>query len=463
MSLSAPAPHSAPDPHRGAGPLPRACVIGAGSSGIAAAKVLAERGFDFDCFELSDRVGGNWVWGNRNGVSSSYRSLHINTSRSRMQFSDFPMPDHLPNFARHDQIAAYFDAYVDHFGFRDHITFTTGVDHVTPLAGGGFDVLLSTGETRRYDAVLVANGHHWDPRLPEPAFPGADTFTGEQMHSHHYKEEAQLAGRRVVVVGMGNSAMDIAVDASYHAEETYLAHRRGVHIIPKYVWGRPYDAIAAHELVPAAVRWPLARVMMRAATGPMSRYGLAAPDHRFAEAHPTMSSRVLDRLAHGAITPKPNIDHFDGPEVVFTDGSRVAADLVVYCTGYKISFPFFAADFLDPSGDNEVRLYQRMIHPEVPGLYFIGLVQPLGAIMPIAERQSLLAADHLAGRYALPSPAAMAAEIDRHRTALAKRYVTSKRHTIQVDFDDYMRALRKERTAGARRAGTKPATTSRWA
>ena len=132
MSLSAPAPHSAPDPHRGAGPLPRACVIGAGSSGIAAAKVLAERGFDFDCFELSDRVGGNWVWGNRNGVSSSYRSLHINTSRSRMQFSDFPMPDHLPNFARHDQIAAYFDAYVDHFGFRDRITFNTGVDHVTP-------------------------------------------------------------------------------------------------------------------------------------------------------------------------------------------------------------------------------------------------------------------------------------------------------------------------------------------
>lgn len=444
--------HSAPGLPSLQRPLPRVCVIGAGSSGIAAAKVLAERGFDFDCFELSDRVGGNWVWGNRNGVSAAYKSLHINTSRSRMQFSDFPMPEHLPNFARHDQIADYFDAYVDHFRFRDRITFTTGVEHVEPLPGGGFDVKLSTGETRRHDAVMVANGHHWDARMPEPGFPGADTFTGQQMHSHHYTEEHQLAGKRVVVVGMGNSAMDISVDASYHAEATYLAHRRGVHIIPKYVWGRPYDAIGANERIPGAIRWPLARVLMRAATGPMSRYGLAEPDHRFAEAHPTMSSRVLDRLSHGAITPKPNIDHFDGPDVVFTDGSRVPADLVVYCTGYKISFPFFDKNFLDPSGDNEIRLYQRMIHPEVPGLYFIGLVQPLGAVMPIAERQSLLVADHLDGRYALPSRSAMAAEIEHHRTALAKRYVASKRHTIQVDFDDYMRVLRKERAAGAKRA-----------
>ncbi len=433
---------------------PRVCVIGAGSSGIAVAKVLHERDIDFDCFELSDRVGGNWVWGNRNGVSSSYRSLHINTSRSRMEFSDFPMPEHLPNFARHDQIAAYFDSYVDHFGFRDRITFRTGVEHVEPVAGGGFDVRLTTGETRRYDCVLVANGHHWDPRLPEPGFPGADTFSGEQMHSHDYKDEQQLAGKTVVVLGMGNSAMDIAVDASYHANSTYLAHRRGVHIIPKYVFGKPYDQIAGHERIPGWLRWPVARVLMRTATGPMSRYGLQQPDHKFAQAHPTMSSRVLDRLAHGAIVPKPNIERFDGDEVVFTDGSRVTADLVVYCTGYKISFPFFDAGFLDPSGDNEIRLYKRLFHPTVPGLYFIGLIQPLGAIMPIAERQSELVADHLQGRYALPDRARMEREMDRHRTAIAKRYVTSKRHTIQVDFDDYMLALRHERKVGAARATT---------
>lgn len=441
----------------------RVCIIGAGSSGITAAKVLHERGLAFDCFELSDRVGGNWVWGNSNGVSASYKSLHINTSRSRMEFSDFPMPETLPNFARHDQIAAYFDAYVDHFGFRDKITFSTGVEQVLPLPGGGFEVRLDSGETRFYGSVMVANGHHWDPRMPEPAFPGAETFTGEQMHSHDYKDEQQLVGKRIVVLGMGNSAMDICTDASYHAAETYLSHRRGVHIIPKYVFGKPYDEIAGNERIPSWVRWPVARLLMRAATGPMSRYGLQEPDHKFAQAHPTMSSRVLDRLAHGAVVPKPTIQRFDGDDVVFADGSRVAADLVVYCTGYKISFPFFSRDFLDPGADNEVRLYKRMFHPTVPGLYFIGLVQPLGAIMPISERQSELAADHLQGRYALPEPEEMNAEIGRHRKAVAKRYVTSKRHTIQVDFDDYMRALRTERAAGARRAATAQAASHRVA
>ncbi|MFI7662764.1 flavin-containing monooxygenase [Micromonospora parva] len=430
----------------------RTCIIGAGSSGIATAKVLHERGIAFDCYELSDRVGGNWVWGNKNGVSASYRSLHINTSRERMQFSDFPMPDHLPDFARHDQVAAYFDAYVDHFSFRDRIVFGTGVSHVEPLAGGGFDVTLTTGERRRYDAVCVANGHHWDPRWPEPAFPGSNKTSIEQIHSHSYSSETQLAGKRVVVLGMGNSAMDIAVDASYHARATYLAARSGVHIIPKYVFGRPYDQIAGKEWIPGAVRWPLARLLFKVTTGPMNRYGLPAPDHKFAQAHPTMSSRILDRLAHGAITPKPNIERFDRDTVVFTDGSRVEADLVVYCTGYKLSFPFFDPAFLDPGDSNDIRLYKRMFSTTAPHLYFVGLIQPLGAIMPIAERQSEIIADHQQGLYALPGRAAMETEINRYRASLAKRYVRSKRHTIQVDFDDYMRSLRVERARGARRA-----------
>ncbi len=424
------------------------CVIGAGSSGIAAAKVLHERGIAFDCFELSDRVGGNWVFGNRNGLSASYSSLHINTSRERMQFSDFPMPTSLPDFPRHDQIAAYFDDYVDHFGFRNRITFNTGVEHVAPRPGGGFDVTLSTGETRQYDAVVVANGHHWDPRWPEPPFPGSDTFSGEQIHSHSYTSESQLTGKRVVVVGMGNSGMDVAVDASNHAQQTWLSARRGVHVLPKYVFGKPFDQLGGPQRMPAALRWAVAAKIIRLATGPMERYGLPAPDHKFAHAHPTVSGRILDRLAHGAITVKPNIARFEGSEVVFHDGSRVEADLVVYCTGYKISFPFFDRDFLDPSGDNEVRLYQRIFHPRVAGLCFVGLVQPLGAIMPVAERQSELIADHLQGHYTLPSATDMDAEIDRHRRAVAKRYVASKRHTIQVDFEDYMLALAAERAKG---------------
>jgi cation diffusion facilitator CzcD-associated flavoprotein CzcO len=433
--------------------LPKVCLIGAGSSGIAAAKTLHERGIPFDAYELSDRVGGNWVYGNKNNVSSSYRSLHINTSRTRMEYSDFPMPETYPDFPRHDHIARYFDDYVDHFGFRDKIRFETGVEHVERRDDGIFEVRISTGETLEYDAVIVANGHHWDPRWPEPAFPGSDSFQGEQMHSHDYKDESQLVGKDVVVLGMGNSAMDIAVDASYHAKTTYLAARRGAHVIPKYIFGKPMDTIGGSELVPGPIRFAMYRKLVKAYVGDLTKYGLPEPDHKLAEAHPTISGRILDRLAHGAITPKPNIDRLEGDHVVFTDGTAVHADLIVYCTGYRITFPFFDEGFVSAK-DNQLRLYKFMFHPRVAGLYFLGLIQPLGAIMPIAERQSALIARHLTGSYALPGHGQMERDIDKKLDAMRRRYVASKRHTIQVDYDDYMRELTKEMEKGAARAGS---------
>src|SRR6202521_1516303 len=161
--------------------LPVACVIGAGSSGITAAKALHERGIPFDCLEKSDRVGGNWVFANKNGMSPAYPHLFINTPRPRMEYSDFPMPESYPDFPHHTHIAAYFEDYVDHFGLRERITFETGVRHAQREEGGVWRVELESGESRSYDALLVANGHHWNPRWPEPAFPGAEDFEGEQL------------------------------------------------------------------------------------------------------------------------------------------------------------------------------------------------------------------------------------------------------------------------------------------
>jgi cation diffusion facilitator CzcD-associated flavoprotein CzcO len=429
-------------------------VIGAGSSGIAATKTLHARGFDVDTYEASDRVGGNWVWRNKNGMSAAYKSLHINTSRERMEYSDFPMPKSYPDFPHHSHIARYFDDYVDHFGFRDRIAFETRVEHAGRRAEDGtWEVAIEGGGTERFDALVVANGHHWDKRMPEPMFPGADTFTGLQMHSHDYKGEdpSFFRDKRVVVLGMGNSAMDIAVESSFSAEATYLAARRGAHILPKYLFGKPTDQLGASPKIPFAVRRKLFQGMLKLYSGDMERYGLPKPDHRFGDAHPTISNDILSRVAHGEVTPKPNIARLDGDRVHFTDGTSVEADIVVYCTGYKVTFPFFDDGFIS-APDNDLPLFRRVFHPDIENVFFIGLLQPLGAIMPLAEIQSDWAGDFLAGRYDLPSPEALQADIAAERRRMFKRYVASKRHTMQVDYDDYVVAVTKERRAGESRA-----------
>ncbi|MGD0454693.1 MAG: NAD(P)-binding domain-containing protein [Solirubrobacteraceae bacterium] len=442
---------------------PRVCIIGAGSSGITAAKALHERGIPFTCFEASDEVGGNWLFGNSNGMSSAYRNLFINSSRRRMSFSDFPLPDSLPDYAHHSDIADYFREYVEHFGFRHRIMFRTSVERAELTPEDHWRITLSNGDVQEFDALLVANGHHWDPRWPEPPFPGSERFTGLQLHSHHYVDPTIFEDKSVVVLGMGNSAMDIAVESSYVARRTYLAHRRGAWIVPKYLFGRPIDELFFQNRylsrIPLGPRRRLAHWMIRIIVGSPERYGLKQPDHRLGEAHPTVSSRVLDRLAHGMIIAKPNIAELGERSVRFEDGSEVDADVVVYCTGYKITFPFFDEDFLS-APDNDIQPFFRVFHPEVPNLAFIGLVQPTSAIMPIAEAQARWVGDWLLGRYELPATEAMRRDVERFAEAMASRYVASKRHTIQIDFDDYLVDLAKEARAGARRASRSASTSA---
>ncbi len=420
---------------------------------MVALKALVEAGVPTVCFEKGDRVGGNWVFRNSNGMSASYRSLHINTSRERMEYSDFPMPKHYPDFPHHSHIAEYFESYVDHFDLRRHIRFSTGVSSAVRTSVG-WSLTLDDGSVEQFDALVVANGHHWDPRWPEPAFPGSEDFPGVQMHAHSFEDNQAWRDLAVLVVGMGNSAMDIAVEASWVASRTYLSARTPVHVVPKYVFGRPLDQMespAAARALPWKVRQKLTTAMLKVAVGDLSRYGLRRPAHGMLQAHVTVSDTILTRLAHGAVVPKPNLARFEGSEAVFEDGTRAHVDVVVYCTGYRISFPFFSEELVS-APDNRISLYKRVFHTSVPDLAFIGLVQPLGAIMPIAEEQGRLVADRLTGRYALPSASSMDASIAADDTALRSRYIGSKRHTIQVDFEVYLHDLRQERKRGAKRA-----------
>jgi dimethylaniline monooxygenase (N-oxide forming) len=429
----------------------KVCVIGAGSSGISSCQVLSARGIEFDCFEMGSQVGGNWRYLNDNGLSSAYRSLHINTSRRMMAYATHPMPDSYPDYPNHRQIADYFDDYVDRFGFRDRIRFRTEVTRVEP-ANGGWRVSwrdLQTGEEGDgvYTDVIVANGHHWDARWPEPPFPGQDTFEGEQMHVHDYKTPEVLEGKRVLVLGIGNSATDIAVESSRIADQTFLAMRRGAWIVPKYLAGKPTDELGGGVLsrIPPRIAVSLLSRKIKSAVGDPTDYGLPEPDHKLGQAHPTVSSDLLPRLGHGDITVKPNIAEFPGGRTVrFTDGSEEEIDVIVYCTGYKITFPFLDEDVFS-APDNQVPLYRYVFSPDHRGLCFVGLVQPLGAIMPLAEAQSEWIADVLEGKTALPGPDEMRREIDRDRAAMARRYVNSKRHTIEVDFEPYKRLIKRER------------------
>jgi len=435
----------------------KVCVIGAGSSGITACQVLKARGIPYDCFEKGSMVGGNWRYENDNGQSSAYRSLHINSARKLMSYRAYPMPDDYPDYPSHWQVAKYFDDYVEHFGLRDGITFNTEVVAARP-ADGEWDVTVedSSGESRteRYRAVLVANGHHWSPRWPEPSFPGSDDFDGEQIHVHHYREPDALVGKRVLVLGIGNSAVDVAVESSRIGERTFLAMRRGAYVIPKFLGGKPIDEAAppVTTRLPMSVRRLFMGRFLKLTVGEMTDYGLPKPDHKLLEAHPTVSSELLPRVGHGDIAIKPNIDRFAGGRTVrFVDGSEEEIDLVVYCTGYRIVFPFLDPEVFEAK-DNRMPLYRRVAAPDQPGLFFIGFVQPLGPIMPIAEAQSEWVADLLQGRTALPSASEMRAEIAAHERAMQKRFVSSKRHTIEVDFHPYLREIRRERRRSAQPA-----------
>jgi dimethylaniline monooxygenase (N-oxide forming) len=430
---------------------PHCCIIGAGSSGITTVKAFHDHGLSFDCFEASDRVGGNWVFQNKNGMSSAYRNLHINTSRDRMQYADFPMPSSYPDFPHHEQIATYFENYIDKFQLRKRITFNTKVVKAERNQNR-WEVTLDSGITKKYDALVVANGHHWDPSFPDPPFPGS--FDGQTLHAHHYIDNKIFENKRVVVLGMGNSAMDIAVESSYVAQSTWLAARRGAYVIPKLLFGKPLDQLFTNHRVPFLIRRKMGEAMYRMWVGQMEDYGLPKPDHGLGEAHPTISSTILDRLRHGRIKPKPNIERLEGKQIRFTDGSIENVDVLVYCTGYKVSFPFFDANFL-AAKDNDLPLFRRVFHPDIDSLMFIGLLQPLGAIMPLAEAQSQWVTSYLRGEYQLPSRNLMIADMEQERKAMMKRYVRSKRHTMQVDFDDYLHALQVELQAGQQRAQPK--------
>ncbi|WP_433200071.1 NAD(P)-binding domain-containing protein [Dactylosporangium sp. CS-047395] len=514
-------------------------VIGAGPAGLATVKALRDRQVPVLCLDAGERPGGLWVLGAPN--SSAYRTLHLNTSRTRTEFADFPMPADWPDYPSHTHIADYLASYVATYDLTDAIRFGVTVTAVEPITtvepitgfdpaavhptavhpaaavspaatvesaadvdpittahpnadagsaatvepitivhptvdtavgvepaasvgpstvggmsstrgravGQGWRVTLAGGETIEASAVVVASGHNAVPKTPEPAYPG--TFAGEFLHSHDYRGPEQLAGRRVLVVGGGNSAMDIAVDASHVADSTLLSLRRGVWIVPKHLLGRPADTWngAMARRLPWRLRQRVSERLLRLAVGRPEQYGLPAPAHGFLQDHPTLSDGLLGRITHGEIGVRPAIERFEESNVCFIDGSRDAVDLVVWCTGYRVDLPFLDPALLAP-GPDRLPLYRRIFHLDAPGLFFVGLMQSTGAALPVVEAQARLVAAFLARQYALPAPAEQRADCARRLTAARDRW-GDRRPAMRIDFDVYLAEAAHELRQGARR------------
>ncbi|KUI24711.1 monooxygenase [Mycobacterium sp. IS-1742] len=433
---------------------PRTAIIGAGISGLTAAKMLKDYGVPHTTFESSDRIGGNWAFGNPNGHSSAYRSLHIDTSKHRLSFKDFPMPEHFPSFPHHTQIKAYLDDYAEAFGLLDGIEFNNGVVRAERRPTGGWDIEDQSGERRRFDLLVVANGHHWDPRWPD--FPGE--FAGESIHSHHYIDPhtpLELTGKRILVVGLGNSAADITVELSARSLQNTvtLSTRSSAWIVPKFIAGRPGDQFfrTSPHLPLSWQRKALQLIAPMLGTDPTS-YGLPPANHKLFEAHPTQSVELPLRLGSGDVTPKPNVARLDGHTVHFEDGTSDDYDAIVYSTGYNITFPFFDPAFIS-APDNQIRLYKRMFLPGVDDVVFIGFAQSVPTLFPFVECQSRLLAAYAVGRYALPGRSEMERVIDADQRLHAGHCTDRPRHTQQVDYFVYEHDIRtREMAAGAERA-----------
>jgi dimethylaniline monooxygenase (N-oxide forming) len=416
------------------------CIIGAGSSGITAAKSLKQKGIPFDCFEIGSDLGGMWRYENDNGRSAAYRSLHIDTSRQSLSYPDFPVPDQYPDFLSHAEVLQYLEAYADQYDVRRHIRFNTRVEKVEPAGDDTWRVTLHDGSHHRYRAVIVANGHLWDPRWAQ----FAGSFNGEQMHSHAYRTAAPFEGRRVLIVGIGNSAVDIAVDVCKSAQATFLSTRRSAWIMPKYIMGRPIDRwlgfFAGRLHLPTAVARTIVKWTAYAVTGDQARFGIPRPKHPIWREHATLSQELIPYCGHGWIKVRPNVARLDGDTVWFEDGSSERVDVIIHATGYHISFPFLSPSLFRIE-DGRVNLYRRMVAPDRPGLYFLGLVQPVGPTIPLVEVQGRWLAGVLAGDIPLPTREQMDREIDAHHRDKQRRYVNAERYVLEVDGRGYRKQL----------------------
>ncbi|KAM7293483.1 flavin-containing monooxygenase 5 [Ixodes scapularis] len=428
-------------------PALRVAVIGAGPSGLTAAKTCLESGLDPVVFEQSDDLGGLWYFDEkvcREGQPSVMRSTVINSSKELTAFSDFPAPAHFPNYMHHSMLLLYLRMYADHFGVTQRIRTRHAVRDVRPTKDhdrtGRWLVTvedLSSSQTSRsvFDAVMVCVGHHAYPH--RPPLPGLEHFRGRVQHTHAVKDCDRFKGRRLLVVGTGNSGMDVATEASLFAHKVYLSTRRGSWVLHRVAPnGFPMDTVIQRRYYAPLPMWLLNTLAERESQKLFNHDLLGLrPRHRLFQQHPTINDALANRILSGTLGEQED----------------TKLDDIVLATGYEIRFPFLSESLVRVE-DNRLALFKyvfpvRLKRPET--LSFLGYIQPLGAINPIAEVQARWVVQLLLGNVRLPTKEAMLEDIAQTESRQRRRYVSSPRHTIQVDYMPYTRDI-------ARRIGADP-------
>ena len=441
------------------------CVIGAGPSGLTALKNLLALGIRAVCLEREDDIGGNWRFGSP--ASAVFASTRLISSKSLTAFTDFPMPRQWPAYPDHTLCLTYLRAYADHFALRRHIRTRSPVAAVTPRPGGGWTVSTDGGSIG-CRGLVIANGHNRTPRWPGIA----GRFDGPFLHACHYKspvDPVAIAGKRVLVIGGGNSGCDIAVECSRNASRTVHSTRRGYHVVPRFIMGRPSDLRGERLLTMGAPTWLRRLVSLPAidrAIGLPWRHGLPRPDHRLWDAHPVINSDLLARIDAGALVPRGDVRGFDGDVVTFVDGSRESFDVVICATGYVLSLPFIDERLLHPV-DGAPRLFLHALHPTRDDIAVCGLIQPDSGQWGLTDLQGQLIARMALATERSPRAAAF---LHRRRSRMGDGvprpagidYVDSPRHRFEIEHHAYRRCLetliaatdRRLRRDGALRTGS---------
>lgn len=364
-------------------------IIGAGPAGLSGARALKEEGIDFDIFEMGNDVGG--LWNINNPQSTMYESAHLISSKTTTEFTDYPMPANTADYPSHWEMHKYFKGFAEHYDLYSHCFFQTKVEK-TERNGSNWDITLGSGKTYTYKGLIIANGTLAEPNRPH----WEGEYTGELMHSAEYKSASVFEGKRVLVIGAGNSGCDIAVDAVHRAKKVDISVRRGYYFVPKYVFGKPSDTVGGKIKLPRRAKQWVDDRLLKWFTGNPVDFGFPKPNYKIYESHPVVNTLILHHIGQGDIHVQKDIERFEGKTVFFKNGRKEDYDVIVMATGYKLHYPFIAKKHLNWEG-MAPELYLNIFHPKYDNLFVLGLIEATGIGWQGRFEQARLMGRYIAG------------------------------------------------------------------